>query len=148
MKMAVLGFASFLAGLTFVMAASVVFTYTTMYQNLSFALKNGIYQSSLTAMIPEIVCEWQENPAYDPEVDEEEAALNEVCEEVYLTKEEYYELLEESVIAYKQGAYVMELALMDYQPDPFLARATLQAEMHHGFLHFAITVDELVLEHD
>ena len=52
MKMAVLGFTSFLAGLTFVMAASVVFTYTTMYQNLSFGLKNGIYQSSLTAMFP------------------------------------------------------------------------------------------------
>lgn len=148
MKIAVLGLTSFLAGLILIMAASVVFTYTTMYQNLSFALKNGIYQSSLTAMIPEIVCEWQENPAYDPELDGEEAALIEVCEEVYLTKEEYYELLEESVIAYKQGAYVMELALMDYQSEPFLARATLQAKMHYGFLRFAIAVDELVLEYD
>lgn len=146
MKLAVLSFVSIIAGFLFMMSISLVFTYTTMFRTLSFALKNGIYQSGIIAMVPEIYCEWVYNPFYEQGMDEEE--FIEVCEEVYLTKEEYYELLECNVAAYKQGAFAMKLDLMDYQPEPFLARATLSGEMEHGFLQFSITVDELVIEDD
>lgn len=149
MKSAYLALIGCLCGMVLFVSIAIVFQYTTVYKNLSFELRNGLVQAGEEALVPEVVCEmvacsqWEmEDPAFECN----ENGLREECEDVYMDKDEFFEILLSHLSRLKRSSHQVSVYLHAYHNPPFLAKVSVKVNLFGSFIRVPILVEEVCIE--
>ena len=149
MKSVYLGLMACLCGFVLFISIAMVFQYSTAYKNLSFELRNALIQAGEEAMIPKEVCEMvacEVAREKDSSIECEEEEFVEMCEDVYMSESEFFDVLLTHLKRLKRSSGRVLVKLKAYHNPPFMAKVEVSLNLLGGFMNVPIVIEDVCLE--
>lgn len=147
MKSVVTGFCFAVFGICVVIAIGSVFEYTTVYKNLAFDARHALMESGKIAIIPEIsyiYVDCEEDELEEDYCDIDGQKEIEIIE--YMEEDEFFDELMRILRNTKKGNEEVEVDLLYYTNNPFLAKIRVTTTIHGWLMKRTIQIEEAVIE--
>ena len=147
MKSYVMCFTFLFFALAVIVTIGSVFEYTTTYKNLAFDVRHALMESSKEAIIPIITYEYI--PCLKEELEEEYCDINgekEIEIIQYKNEYEFFDILMDIFKQTKKHNQEVQVDLLYYTNNPFLARIKVTTHLKGLFMNKVISIEEAVIE--